>query len=170
MKLSNLVDHIKEKGSFLCVGLDSDIERLPGKFSSKLEALVEFNREIIDATKEYCVAYKINTAFYERYGSAGWKVLEQTRSMLPDTHFLIADAKRGDIGNTANHYAACFFSSMNFDAVTVAPYMGRDSIEPFLGYKDKFAILLGITSNPGSADFQKIQGADGAYMYEKVIQ
>jgi len=170
LKLSRLVEQIKEKQTFLCVGLDSDVDRLPEGLSRDLDGLVEFNRAIIEATRDSCVAYKINTAFYERYGSSGWKALEKTRAILPNTHFLIADAKRGDIGNTSSYYATCFFEHLDFDALTVAPYMGRDSIEPFLGYADKHAILLGITSNPGSADFQKTRAEDGEMMFEKVLQ
>ena len=170
MRLQSIIQNIRDKNSFLCVGLDSDMDRLPISFNKNLDGIVEFNKAIIEATSDYCVAYKINTAFYERYGSKGWKALEKTRKLLPKSHFLIADAKRGDIGNTATQYAEAFFNHLNFDAVTVAPYMGRDSIDPFLSYKGKWAILLGITSNPGSADFQKIPTTDGSRVYEKVME
>lgn len=170
MRLQTIIEHIRDKKSFLCVGLDSDLNRLPSPFQKDLKSLVDFNKAIIEATAEFCVAYKINTAFYEKFGSRGWKALEKTRRALPDSHFLIADAKRGDIGNTATQYAEAFFDHLNFDAVTVAPYMGRDSIDPFLGHKGKWAIVLGITSNPGSADFQKIISADGKRVFEKVME
>jgi len=170
LRLQTIIQHIRDKKSFLCVGLDSDLNRLPIPFKKDLKGIVEFNKAIIEATADYCVSYKINTAFYERFGSKGWKALEKTRKLLPDSHFLIADAKRGDIGNTATQYAEAFFNHLNFDAVTVAPYMGRDSIEPFLGHKEKWAIVLGITSNPGSADFQKISTSDGMKVYEKVME
>lgn len=170
MRLQNIIHHIREKKSFLCVGLDSDLSRLPSPLKKDLKGIVEFNKAIIEATSEHCVSYKINTAFYERFGSKGWKALEKTRKLLPETHFLIADAKRGDIGNTATQYAEAFFNHLDFDAVTVAPYMGRDSIDPFLGHKGKWAIVLGITSNPGSADFQKISTADGRKVFEKVME
>ena len=152
------------------MGLDTDTRRLPEIFSPDLKGLVEFNAAIIDATKDHCVAYKVNTAFYERYGAKGWEALEQTRALLPPTHFLIADAKRGDIGNTAHQYALAFFDHLDFDAVTVAPYMGRDSVEPFLEFEDKWTILLSITSNPGSADFQRIIDKDGVQVFERVTQ
>lgn len=170
MQISNIIDHINKKRSFLCVGLDSDIDRLPKEFDRTLKSLISFNEEIIEATKEHCVAYKINTAFYERYGSKGWKALEKTRKLLPDSHFLIADAKRGDIGNTSRQYALAFFDHLDFDAITLSPYMGRDSIQPFLEFDNKWAILLSVTSNPGSADFQRMRNPEGQELFEKVIE
>lgn len=170
MKLADIINQIKAIRSFLCVGLDTELMRLPTGFKSSLDDLVEFNKEIIEATKEHCVSYKVNTAFYERYGSKGWKALEKTRKLLPPTHFLIADAKRGDIGNTSSQYAEAFFSHLDFDAITATPYMGRDSISPFLDFDHKWTILLGITSNPGSADFQTSPDADGVPLYERVIK
>lgn len=154
----------------MCVGLDSDIDRLPAEFDRSLKSLVRFNEDIIEATKEYCVAYKVNTAFYERYGSKGWKALEKTRKLLPDSHFLIADAKRGDIGNTSRQYALAFFDHLDFNAITLSPYMGRDSIQPFLEFDNKWAILLSVTSNPGSADFQRMRNSEGKELFQKVIE
>ena len=146
-------------GSYLCVGLDTDPEKLPRHLQDQYDrksadAVFEFNREIIDATKDHCVAYKINTAFYEAGGVKGWEAMERTVNYIPSTHFRIADAKRGDIGNTSAQYARAFFETMPFDAITVAPYMGWDSVRPFLQYKDKWTIVLGLTSNPGADDFE----------------
>ena len=145
---------IKLKQSYLCVGLDTDIERLPDGFSKDYNGIVNFNKEIIEATKDYAVAYKMNTAFYEQHGSDGWKALEKTRDLLPTNVLSIADAKRGDIGNTSRMYAKAFFETLSFDAVTVAPYMGIDSVEPFLEFNNKYTIVLGLTSNKGSQNFQ----------------
>jgi orotidine-5'-phosphate decarboxylase len=150
------------------VGLDTDITKIPAHLLSAADPLFEFNRQIIDATKDHCVAYKINTAFYEVMGSKGWESMERTVNHIPSTHFTIADAKRGDIGNTASQYAKAFFETLNFDALTVAPYMGEDSVKPFLEYKDKWTIVLGLTSNPGARDFELQQTGDG-YLYEKVL-
>lgn len=133
------------------------------------DAVFKFNKQIIDATKDYCVAYKINTAFYESDGIKGWKTMEKTVNYIPSTHFKIADAKRGDIGNTSSQYAKAFFETLHFDAITVAPYMGFDSIQPFLEYKNKFTIVLGLTSNKGSEDFQ-LQKINDHYLYEMVLQ
>jgi len=163
-----LIKTIQQKGSFLCVGLDTDIEKIPAHFLKHKYPLFEFNKAIIDATKDYCVAYKPNIAFYEAYGSDGWKQLEMTAEYLPDTHFKIADAKRGDIGNTSGRYAKAFFNNMNFDAVTVAPYMGEDSVSPFLEYDNKWVILLALTSNRGSNDFQQMSDGNQK-LYERVI-
>ena len=153
MNIQQLIQQIKLKKNVLCVGLDSDIDKIPAHLN-KNQFL--FNKEIIDATKEFCVAYKINTAFYESAGIKGWQALEDTINYIPKTHYLIADAKRGDIGNTALHYAKTFFETMSFDAVTISPYMGLDTIQPFLNYPDKVAIVLGLTSNIGSNDFQQL--------------
>ena len=154
MTRQQLVQQIKEKQSYLCVGLDTDIEKIPKHLLSHNDPVFEFNKQIIDATKDYCVSYKINTAFYEALGVKGWEALEKTVNYIPSSHFKIADAKRGDIGNTSSQYAKAFFETLNFDAITVAPYMGADSVIPFLEYKNKWTILLGLTSNPGAADFE----------------
>jgi len=145
---------IKTKNSYLCVGLDTDINRLPEGFTKDYRGVIAFNKEIINATHDYAISYKVNTAFYEQLGSNGWKALEKTREMLPDNVLSIADAKRGDIGNTSKMYAKAFFETLGFDAVTVAPYMGIDSVQPFLEFDNKFSIVLGLTSNMGSVDFQ----------------
>ena len=149
-----LVEQIAKKKSFLCIGLDTDPALLPAHLKSLDNPVLEFNRQIIEATKDLCVAYKPNTAFYEAQGAKGWETLEETAKLLPSEHFKIADAKRADIGNTASQYARAFFEKMNFDAVTVAPYMGSDSVKPFLEFPGKWAIVLAMTSNPGSEDFQ----------------
>jgi len=169
MTRQQLINHIKQKKSYLCVGLDTGIEKIPIHLRSNADAIFEFNKQIIDATLDVCVAFKINTAFYEAMGIKGWEALEQTVSYIPSTHFKIADAKRGDIGNTSSQYAKAFFEVLNFDAITIAPYMGYDSIMPFLEYENKWAIVLGLTSNKGSEDFQqKKTGND--YLYEAVIK
>ena len=171
MNRSQLITHIHEKGSYLCVGLDTDIDLLPLHLQSHPNAVFEFNKAIIDATKHFCVSYKINTAFYEAQGLKGWEALEQTLHYIPDTHFKIADAKRGDIGNTSHQYAKTFFEVFPFDAVTVAPYMGEDSIRPFLDYTDKWTIVLGLTSNKGSRDFEQLPLATGnKFLYEQVLE
>ena len=169
MKRQELADTIKSHRNFLCVGLDTDLQKVPQKFLKEKYPLFAFNKEIIDATRDYCVAYKPNVAFYEAYGSKGWEQLEMTASYLPDTHFRIADAKRGDIGNTSARYAEAFFKQMPFDAVTVAPYMGEDSVTPFLSFDDKWVIVLGLTSNKGSADFQHMQ-ENGETLFERVMR
>ena len=157
MTTEQLVAHIRKKQSFLCIGLDTDLEKIPPFLRNTRDPLFAFNKAIIDATHHYCVAYKPNTAFYEAYGSEGWAALERTIAYLnqnyPD-HFTIADAKRGDIGNTSGRYAKAFFGAMDFDSVTVAPYMGRDSVEPFLAFEGKYVVLLALTSNDGAFDFQ----------------
>jgi orotidine-5'-phosphate decarboxylase len=152
-----LIQQIKQKNSYLCVGLDTDITKIPKHLLQNKNAIVDFNKAIIDATKDYCVSYKINTAFYEVLGSKGWDAMEETVNYIPDTHLKIADAKRGDIGNTSSQYAKAFFETLKFDAITVAPYMGEDSIRPFLEYEDKWTIVLGLTSNKGAADFEMKQ-------------
>lgn len=154
MTRQQLVEQIFTKKTYLCVGLDTDTSKIPKHLLSSADPVFEFNKQIIDATKEFCVSYKINTAFYEAEGLKGWEAMEKTVNHIPDTHFKIADAKRGDIGNTSSQYAKAFFETLNFDAITVAPYMGADSVKPFLDYGGKWAILLGLTSNPGSADFE----------------
>lgn len=154
MTRTELVAQIFSKGSYLCVGLDTDRTKIPAHLQSHPDAVFAFNKAIIDATKEHCVAYKINTAFYEAEGVKGWEVMQQTADYIPSTHFKIADAKRGDIGNTSAQYAKAFFETLNFDAITVAPYMGEDSIKPFLEYKNKWTIVLGLTSNEGAKDFE----------------
>ena len=172
MNRSQLIEQIHLKGSYLCVGLDTDIDLLPPHIVSQPDAVFQFNKAIIDSTKDYCVSYKLNTAFYEAQGIKGWEALEQTLDYIPATHFTIADAKRGDIGNTSHQYAKTFFEVYPFDAVTVAPYMGEDSIRPFLEYKDKWTIVLGLTSNKGSQDFEQMPLATGnrKALYEHVLE
>ena len=154
MTRKQLVEQIFSKQTYLCIGLDTDITKIPKHFQSHPDAIFEFNKQIIDATKDYCVSYKINTAFYEAEGLKGWEAMEKTVNYIPATHFKIADAKRGDIGNTSAQYAKAFFETMDFDAITVAPYMGEDSIKPFLEYDNKWTIVLGLTSNKGANDFE----------------
>ena len=176
MNTKQLVDNIFRKRSFLCVGLDSDPKKLPSSLLERCEtpaqAMLEFNKAIIDAVAPYCVAFKPNTAFYEALGAEGWETLTQTvayiRRNYPD-QLVIADAKRGDIGNTSSLYARAFFEAINVDALTVAPYMGSDSVKPFLGYDGKWVVLLALTSNPGSHDFQFSQVGDNTRLFEKVI-
>lgn len=156
MNRDQIFSQIKIKRSYLCIGLDTDISKIPSHLLEKEDPVFEFNREIIEATHDLCVAYKPNLAFYESMGSAGWKSLEKTMQLVPDNIFTIADAKRGDIGNTSTLYAKAFFNRMNFDAVTVAPYMGMDSVTPFLDFPGKWVILLALTSNPGAKDFQML--------------
>ena len=167
--LHELIEQIKAKRSFLCIGLDTDKTRLPEHLLKEEDPVFEFNKSIIKATHHLCVAFKINTAFYEAYGLEGWRSLQKTIEYLNKNHpriFTIADAKRGDIGNTSAMYAKAFFETMQFDAVTVAPYMGSDSVAPFLAYKNKFTILLALTSNAGAADFQmQIAGENPLYRY-----
>ena len=164
-----LIGQIREKKSYLCVGLDTDPAKIPRHLTSKPDAIFQFNKEIIDATLDLCVAYKINTAFYEAMGTEGWEIMKRTAAYIPETHFKIADAKRGDIGNTADQYAKAFFEKMNFDAITVSPYMGRDSITPFLQYPGKWAIVLALTSNNGSNDFQQLT-FDAKPLYQHVVE
>jgi orotidine-5'-phosphate decarboxylase len=154
MTRQQLIDQIRQKKTYLCVGLDTDLTKIPKHLLSAEDPVFEFNKQIIDATLEYCVGYKINSAFYEALGVKGWEAMGKTVNYIPATHFKIADAKRGDIGNTSSQYAKAFFETLNFDAITVAPYMGSDSVLPFLGYTNKWVILLGLTSNPGAADFE----------------
>ena len=172
MKKRQLFDHIKSKKSFLCVGLDPDLEKIPKHLLETEDPIFEFNKAIIDATLPYAIAYKPNIAFYESLGIYGWQALKKTIEYLPKEVFTIADAKRGDIGNTSNKYAEAFFKKMSFDAITLSPYMGQDSVTPFLNHKDKWAILLASTSNVGALDFQElmIENSDGQKVYEKVIE
>lgn len=170
MTKQELVAQIRKKKSFLCVGLDTDIEKIPSYLLDKDDPVFEFNKMIIDATKDYCVAYKPNIAFYESMGVSGWRSLEKTLAYIPSDIFTISDAKRGDIGNTSRMYAKAFFENMNFDSVTVAPYMGEDSVKPFTEFDNKWVILLGLTSNEGSGDFQKEKLQQGdQFLYEKVL-
>jgi orotidine-5'-phosphate decarboxylase len=170
MNRFELFEQIKKKNSYLCVGLDTDIEKIPAHIRNTADPVFEFNKQIIDATHEYCVAYKPNIAFYEALGPKGWESLQKTLDYIPNDCFTIADAKRGDIGNTSALYAKAFFEQMDFDSITVAPYMGEDSVKPFLQFKDKWVILLAHTSNVGSADFQLIESkVNGHRLYEEVI-
>lgn len=174
MNREQLFEQIKKKRSFLCVGLDSDILKIPAHLKETSDPIFAFNKEIIDATQDLCVAYKPNLAFYESLGVSGWESLEKTvhyiREKYPE-QFIIADAKRGDIGNTSNLYARAFFDRMDFDAVTVAPYMGEDSVKPFMTYLDKWVILLALTSNKGAFDFQLIKNDEnGEQLFETVLK
>ena len=171
MNTAALKAEILKKKSFLCVGLDIDLEKVPTQFQNSPTALVDFSKAIIDATAPYAVAYKPNIAFFETYGVEGMAALKEVIDYLNQNHpevFTIADAKRGDIGNTSTRYAKAYFETLGFDSITVAPYMGKDSVEPFLAFKDKHTILLALTSNPGSADFQRIS-SDGTALFEKVL-
>lgn len=170
MTREQLFDQIKLKKSFLCVGLDSDPLKIPAFLNDFDDPVFEFNKRIIDATKDYCVAYKPNIAFYEAQGTKGWESLQKTLDYIPEDIFTISDAKRGDIGNTSNLYARAFFESMNFDSVTVAPYMGKDSVTPFLEYKNKWVILLALTSNIGGLDFQTKRLQSGEFLFERVLK
>ena len=173
MNIEKLVSEIKRKQSFLCIGLDVDLNKIPKHLLDLEDPIFEFNKSIIDATHDLCVSYKPNTAFYEAYGLKGWESLTKTINYINDKYpeiFTIADAKRGDIGNTSKMYAKAFFEDMGFDSVTVAPYMGKDSVEPFLSFEDKHTIMLGLTSNEGAFDFQtrKLEGED--QLYKKVLE
>ena len=173
MNKQQLIENIRRKQSFLCVGLDTDIKKIPDYLLDNHEPIFAFNKAIVDATADLCIAYKPNLAFYECLGSKGWKALEKTvkyiRENYPD-QFIIADAKRGDIGNTSAMYARSFFEDLQVDAVTVAPYMGEDSVTPFLGYEERWVILLALTSNKGSRDFQLTEDAQGEHLFEKVLR
>ena len=172
MTTSEIVTQIRKKKSFLCIGLDVDLQKIPTFLLEKEDPIFEFNKAIIDATHHLCVAYKPNIAFYEAYGIKGWTSLEKTIKYINQNHpeiFTIADAKRGDIGNTSSMYAKAFFEDLSFDSVTVAPYMGKDSVEPFLAFKNKHTILLALTSNTGAFDFQ-IKEIDGKEVYKQVLE
>jgi len=174
MNSSELVKQIEYKKSYLCVGLDTDMALIPDRFKKEVDPIFTFNKAVIDATLPYCVAYKPNIAFYEAMGPKGWESLQKTMDYLPKDVFTIADAKRGDIGNTAFKYAQTFFdpnsSGFDFDSITVAPYMGHDSVQPFLSFKDKWVILLALTSNSGSQDFQLLTQENGMALFEKVMR
>lgn len=169
MNRAQLISEIRRKKSVLCVGLDTDLTKIPKHLLADEDPTFAFNKAIIDATKDYTVAYKINTAFYEAQGLKGWTSLQRTLEYIPKDIFTIADAKRGDIGNTAEQYAITFFKTYPFDSVTVAPYMGKDSVQPFMQFDGHWAIVLGLTSNAGSADFQ-LQPSGDELVYEKVLK
>ena len=171
MKIEDLVAQIRQKKSFLCVGLDTDLDKIPEHLLKEEDPIFAFNKAIIDATHPFCVAYKPNIAFYEAYGLQGWKSLERTMEYLNANYpemFTIADAKRGDIGNTSTRYAKAFFETLEFDSITIAPYMGKDSVEPFFEFEDKHTILLALTSNQGAFDFQT-KNVDGHELYKEVL-
>ena len=178
MTRQQLVEQIFKKQSYLCVGLDTDITKIPQHLLSHPDPVFEFNKQIIDATRDLCVSYKINTAFYEALGLKGWEAMEKTVNYIGNEHFKIADAKRGDIGNTSSQYAKAFLETLPFDSITVAPYMGEDSVKPFLQYEGKWAIVLGLTSNKGAKDFELKQlitenGEEhlrAEYLYERVLR
>jgi orotidine-5'-phosphate decarboxylase len=174
MNRQELITQIRQKQSFLCVGLDPDLRKIPAHLLETEDPIFEFNKQIIDATAPYAVAYKPNIAFYEALGLGGWQSLQRTLDYIPKNCFTIADAKRGDIGNTSSLYARAFFdkssSGMAFDSITVAPYMGRDSVLPFLEFENKWVILLALTSNEGSADFQNMTDTDNEQLFERVIR
>jgi len=173
MTYEALFEQISQKKSYLCVGLDTDIRKIPAHLQKESDPVFEFNKQIIDATADHCVSYKPNIAFYEALGAKGWESLQKTVEYIPKSHFTIADAKRGDIGNTSGLYARTFFdpasSGLNFDSVTVAPYMGGDSVTPFLDFEGKWVILLALTSNSGGADFQRLETTHGR-VYEQVLK
>ena len=176
MTRQQLIEQIRKKQSYLCVGLDTDITKIPKHLLSEPDPVFAFNKAIIDVTRDLCVAYKINTAFYEALGLKGWEAMEKSVRYIGDEHFKIADAKRGDIGNTSDQYAKAFFEALPFDSVTVAPYMGEDSVKPFLQYPGKWAIVLGLTSNAGAKDFElkrlvrEDTNQGDQFLYEKVLQ
>lgn len=172
MTRAELIKEIKAKKTFLCVGLDPDVDKLPKHLLEEDDPIFEFNRQIVDATAEYCVSFKPNTAFYEAYGVSGYTSLERTIKYIRQNyphHFLIADAKRGDIGNTSAMYAKAFFKRLHADAITIAPYMGSDSVKPFLQFEGKWAIVLALTSNEGSQDFQMTEAKNGLW-YQQVLK
>lgn len=170
MNRQDLIQNIRNKKSFLCIGLDTDLDKIPSFLLETEDPIFEFNKAIIDATKDLCIAYKPNIAFFERYGLKGWEALQKTIDYIPSDCLIIADAKRGDIGNTSGYYAKAFFEAMNCDALTVAPYMGEDSVSPYLAYKDKWTILLALTSNKGALDFEVLETKEGKKVYQHVIE
>lgn len=171
MTRSELISQIRRKKTFLCVGLDTDLARIPAHLHNYKDPVFEFNRQIIDATRDYCIAYKANLAFYEAYGPSGLESLKKTIAYIPEKFFTIADAKRGDIGSTSAMYAKTYFEYYNFDAITISPYMGKDSVGPFLNYKNKWVILLALTSNEGAEDFQYLKNnKTGLSLYQEVIK
>lgn len=169
MNRQQLIEQIRTKRSFLCIGLDTDRSKIPAHLLDEPDPIFAFNRSIIDATRDLCVSYKINTAFYEAEGLVGWTAMQQTLAYIGKEQFVIADAKRGDIGNTSEQYARAFFEVLPFDAITIAPYMGSDSVKPFLNWKDKWAIVLGLTSNEGAADFE-LQSLGNEFLFERVLR
>jgi orotidine-5'-phosphate decarboxylase len=169
MTRQQLIEQIYTKQSYLCVGLDTDLSKIPPHLLLQDDPVFAFNKSIIDATQDLCVSYKINTAFYEAMGLAGWQAMQKTVQYIGNNHLTIADAKRGDIGNTSTQYAKAFYEALPFDAITVAPYMGEDSVKPFLEYADKWTIVLGLTSNTGAKDFE-LQTCGTQLLYEKVLQ
>lgn len=169
MERAKLIQSIRKKQSFLCVGLDVDLDKIPKHLHKYNNPIAVFNQAIIEATSDICVAYKPNIAFYEAYGQLGWDALHASMKLIPEDIFTIADAKRGDIGNTARRYAKAFFQTMNFDSITLNPYMGEDCIAPFLEFENKWAVVLALTSNVGSRDFQFME-QDGEYLFERVIK
>lgn len=171
MNRQGLIDAIRAKGSFLCVGLDPELHKLPQHLQNRPDAILQFNKAIIDATRPYAVAYKPNIAFYEALGPEGWHILGETLEYIGTDHFTVADAKRGDIGNTSRKYAETFFETYRFDSITIAPYMGRDSVEPFLSFPEKWAIVLALTSNAGADDFQFTEDAvSGKPLYNNILE
>ncbi len=170
MNRKELINQINAKRSFLSIGLDSDIKKIPAHLLEMEDPVFEFNKQIIDATKDLCVAYKLNIAFYESIGLSGWHSLKKTLDYIPEGFFVIADAKRGDIGNTSKMYAKAFFEALNFSAVTVTPYMGSDSVKPFLSFDNKWVIILALTSNKGALDFQNIESKHGKPLFKQVIE
>lgn len=170
MTKEELFKQIQKKESFLCIGLDTDLQKIPTHLLDLEDPVFEFNKQIIDATNDLCVAYKPNIAFYESMGAKGWASLQKTLDYIPKDIFTIADAKRGDIGNTSKMYAKTFFDTYNFDSVTVAPYMGSDSVTPFLDFEGKWVIVLALTSNQGGLDFQMIKDSEGIMLYQKVLE
>jgi orotidine-5'-phosphate decarboxylase len=169
MTSKELFEQIQQKKSFLCIGLDADIDKIPKHLLKLEDPVFEFNKQIIESTKDLCVAYKPNIAFYESMGPKGWESLRKTLEIIPKNIFTIADAKRGDIGNTSKMYAKTFFKTLSFDSVTVAPYMGSDSVKPFLSFNNKWVILLALTSNDGGLDFQLFENENGEKLYQKVL-
>lgn len=170
MTRSELFSQIQQKSSFLCVGLDPDLAKIPSHLLSEPDPIFSFCKAIIEETADYAVAYKPNIAFFEALGAKGWETLAKVEELIPDDIFSIADAKRGDIGNTSKLYAKAFFETMNFDSITVAPYMGQDSVSPFLEFENKWVILLALTSNGGSQDFQLIEDQNGKPLYQSVLE
>ncbi|WP_026950540.1 orotidine-5'-phosphate decarboxylase [Algoriphagus mannitolivorans] len=170
MNRAELFSQIQQKSSFLCVGLDPDLAKIPAHLLSEPDPIFSFCRQIVEETADFAVAYKPNIAFFEALGSKGWETLQKVQEILPSDTFSIADAKRGDIGNTSKLYAKAFFETMNFDSITVAPYMGQDSVTPFLDFENKWVILLALTSNAGSMDFQLIEGQNGKPLYQSVLE
>ncbi|RPG52860.1 MAG: orotidine-5'-phosphate decarboxylase, partial [Flavobacteriales bacterium TMED84] len=170
MTKKDIIKQIKIKKSFLCIGLDTDLERIPKHLLQYEDPIFEFNKQIIDSTKDFCVAFKINTAFYESFGSSGWNSMEKTLNYIPENILRIADAKRGDIGNTSKKYAEAFFKNLNFDAITLSAYMGIETLTHYNSYENKWCIILALTSNSGSSDFQTVLDKEGAPLYERVIK